>query len=139
MQRHEHGTKDLTRNQSLVHNALKTSKGPLSAYEILDQLRDEGIRAPLQVYRALDVLVKYGMVHRLESLNAFIACSHPKCEAHDVSVFGICDDCSTVFEIADTGLEVALKHLAQVHSFNANKAMVELRGQCQACQQASVQ
>ncbi len=66
---------DLTRNQSLVFNALDGASGPLSAYDILDKLRADGFRAPLQVYRALDKLVEYGMVHRLESLNAFVACA----------------------------------------------------------------
>jgi len=75
---HDHGRapSDLTRNQSLVFGALSRAEGPLSAYTILDQLRDDGFRAPLQVYRALDKLVETGMVHRLESLNAFVACSH---------------------------------------------------------------
>ncbi len=65
---HAHAENDLTRNQSLVLDTLSQSGGPLSAYTILDQLRDHGFRAPLQVYRALDKLVEFGMVHRLESL-----------------------------------------------------------------------
>ncbi|MCB1460156.1 MAG: transcriptional repressor, partial [Nitratireductor sp.] len=77
---HDHGdsgSDGLTRNQLLVLNALVAAGGPLSAYGILDQLREEGFRAPLQVYRALEKLVDQGKVHRLESLNAFVACSHP--------------------------------------------------------------
>ena len=67
----------LTRNQGLVFDVLTHSEGPLSAYSILDKLRDSGFRAPLQVYRALDKLLEFGLVHRLESLNAFVACAHP--------------------------------------------------------------
>ncbi|HSM41507.1 MAG TPA: transcriptional repressor, partial [Afifellaceae bacterium] len=66
----------------MVFDTLLAADGPLSAYDILDRLRDKGFRAPLQVYRALDKLLALGLVHRLESLNAFIACAHPDCEGH---------------------------------------------------------
>ena len=89
---HGHDHPDLTRNQSLVFNALTRAPGPLSAYSLLDQLRDKGLRAPLQVYRALDKLVAFGMVHRLESLNAFVACRHPDCETHENIAFTICEE-----------------------------------------------
>jgi Fur family zinc uptake transcriptional regulator len=85
MNDHVHAPVDLTKNQSLVMGALTNSDGPLSAYTILDQLRDHGFRAPLQVYRALDKLVEFGLVHRLESLNAFVACRHPGCDGHEPS------------------------------------------------------
>ncbi|MGB7334156.1 MAG: Fur family transcriptional regulator [Salaquimonas sp.] len=125
----------LTRNQNLVLNVLKGARKALSAYTILDQLRDEGLRAPLQVYRALDKLVETGIVHKLESMNAFIACSHPNCGGQSIAAFGICDDCSEVFEIADAAFEKAVNHMAQSHSFNASKAMIELHGVCHTCQQ----
>ena len=63
-------THELTRNQNLVLGALTQATGPLSAYGILDQVRSDGIKAPLQIYRALDKLVEKGLAHRLESLNA---------------------------------------------------------------------
>ena len=61
----------LTNKQALVMNLLGKTKGPLSAYAILDQLHDSGFRGPVQVYRALEKLMELGLVHRLESLNAF--------------------------------------------------------------------
>ena len=70
-------TQQLTKNQGLVFDVLSHSQGPLSAYTILDKLRDHGFRAPLQVYRALEKLLEFGLVHRLESINAFVACAHP--------------------------------------------------------------
>ena len=69
-------SKELTKKQTLVMDLLKTNKVPLSAYDILDKLHDFGFRAPLQVYRALDKLIELGLVHRLETLNAFVACQH---------------------------------------------------------------
>ena len=101
MNEHVHETADLTKNQTLVMGALTRSKGPLSAYTILDQLRDNGFRAPLQVYRALDKLVEFGLVHRLESLNAFVACRHPGCDGDDTIAFMICEKCGQVNEITD--------------------------------------
>jgi Fe2+ or Zn2+ uptake regulation protein len=59
-----------------VLKALKGSEQPLSAYDILERVRGSGIRAPMQVYRSLERLAAFGHVHRIEGLNAFIACSH---------------------------------------------------------------
>ena len=87
------GNVDLTGNSKLVMDLLEVKKGPLSAYMILDELRDAGLRAPLQVYRALEKLISLGRVHRVESLNAFIACSHMSCENQGMSAFVICDKC----------------------------------------------
>ena len=64
----------LTKNQQLVLTILNKADMPLSAYSILDGLREFGFKAPLQVYRALDRLIELGKVHRIESMNAFIAC-----------------------------------------------------------------
>ena len=70
----------LTRNQQLVYDALTGADTPLSAYSLLDQLRESGFRAPLQVYRALEKLIELGQVHRLESINSFVACQHSDCQ-----------------------------------------------------------
>ncbi len=134
--RHHHEPADLTKNQSLVMGALAEADGPLSAYTILDQLRDHGFRAPLQVYRALDKLVEFGMVHRLESLNAFVACRHPDCESHETIAFTICERCGQVAEISDDSLAKRLKAMARETGFALSKSTIELRGVCAACQSA---
>ncbi len=127
----------LTRNQSLVLDALSKSGGPLSAYSILDQLRDHGFRAPLQVYRALDKLLEFGMVHRLESLNAFVACRHPSCDDHETIAFTICDRCGQVAEISDDTVAARLQSLATDAGFALKSSTVELRGTCRKCQPSS--
>src|SRR5665647_1791430 len=86
----------LTRNQHLVLDALTGAEAPLSAYGILDQVRAEGIRAPLQVYRALEKLQQMGLAHRLESLNAFIACAHAHDHPGGITAFAICEGCGRV-------------------------------------------
>jgi Fur family zinc uptake transcriptional regulator len=133
IQDHGRAPSGLTKNQSLVFGALSRAEGPLSAYTILDQLRDDGFRAPLQVYRALDKLVETGMVHRLESLNAFVACSHPGCDSHETIAFAICETCGKVTEISDEALETRLRDLARDDGFTVKRAVVELRGLCAGC------
>ncbi|WP_223476385.1 Fur family transcriptional regulator [Oricola indica] len=135
---HHHGDKpDLTRNQALVFGALETADGPLTAYNILDRLNGEGLRAPLQVYRALEKLLDLGIVHRLESLNAFVACTHPGCEGHATVAFAICDNCGSVAEITDESLAGALDTITRNAGFKPRKTTVEMRGLCHACQQAA--
>lgn len=133
MERHADNNAALTRNQALVMAALSRAGAPLGAYAILDRLRDSGFRAPLQVYRALDKLVERGLVHRLESLNAFVACRHPGCDGHAVIAFTICNDCGAVTEIADEPLSERLGAVAREADFLPEGAIVELRGLCRAC------
>ncbi|MFT4173377.1 MAG: Fur family transcriptional regulator [Rhodocyclaceae bacterium] len=123
----------LTKNQSLVLEALAHGEAPASAYTLLDQLRPEGFRAPLQVYRALDKLIEYGLVHKVDSLNAFIACAHPHEHRHGFAAFAICDNCGHVDEFSDTAVERRLKGWSNDHAFKLTSATVELRGTCETC------
>ena len=134
MSQYVHPANDLTKNQSLVMGELSKANGPLGAYAILDQLRDRGFRAPPQVYRALDKLVECGLVHRLESLNAFVACRHPECKTHETTTFMICERCGKVSELADDKLARRLAALAREAQFALTKTTIELRGTCFACQ-----
>ncbi|AXS41272.1 Fur family transcriptional regulator [Breoghania sp. L-A4] len=133
---HTHDRPQLTKNQALVFGALEHAVEPLSAYTILDRLRDSGFRAPLQVYRALEKLVELGMVHRLESLNAFVACSHPECGTHATMGFAICDKCGKVTEFATESVAGQLQDWARSQDFALKKTTIELRGLCQLCQAA---
>ncbi len=133
MNRHVQSPAELTKNQSLVMSELSKADGPLGAYAILDQLRDRGFRAPPQVYRALDKLVEFGLVHRLESLNAFVACRHPECKSHETTTFMICERCGQVSELADDKLAKRLTTLAHKAKFALTKTTIELRGTCLAC------
>lgn len=127
------GALKLTKNQNFVFEALVNSDKPMSAYQILDVIREKGIRAPLQVYRALDKLREDGLVHRLESLNAFVACQHPNCKHSDTAVFMICDDCNKISEVEDEALAGSLSGIGEKHGFDLKKTTVELRGSCGKC------
>ncbi len=123
----------LTRNQDLVFQALVDAAVPLSAYTILDRLRESGLRAPLQVYRALEALRENGLVHRLESLNAFVACARPDCRRHETVAFAICDQCNQVSEFSDTGVETRLNAWVRGRKFQAERTTIEIRGTCKGC------
>ena len=125
----------LTKNQSLVFDALSDAEGPLSAYTILDKLRDHGFRAPLQVYRALEKLLELGIVHRLESINAFVACAHPNedCHGHGLTAFAICESCGQVVEFHDHSIEARLADFAKARHFKPQKTTIEIKGLCENC------
>lgn len=131
--RHDGTAPSLTRNQALVLDTLTAAEGPLTAYNILDRLSGDGLRAPLQVYRALDKLVEAGLAHRLESLNAFVACCHSDCDGHATVAFTICGQCGRTEEIRDESLESALSELTSRNRFRARKTTIEIRGDCGDC------
>lgn len=123
----------LTKNQLRVLEKLETAAGPLSAYTLLDLLRDQGFRAPLQVYRALEGLMNAGFVHRLESMNAFVACSEPHDHNHRLIAFAICDTCGQVEEFSDEKIGKQLDAWVGSTGFSAKKAVIEFRGICARC------
>lgn len=124
--------RSLPRNQRLVFDALREAGKPLSAYEILDLLRPLGISAPPTVYRALRWLIERGEVHRVESLNAFVACSHSH-DAGEAVLFMICDDCGSIREVSDSSVAQRLRRRAWNCNFDSRSATVELHGQCAVC------
>ncbi|MBB4103462.1 Fur family transcriptional regulator [Allorhizobium borbori] len=128
-------TPTLTKNQDLVLGVLKRSDAPLSAYVILDKLRDNGFRAPLQVYRALDKLLEKGLIHRLESLNAFVACAHSgeSCCSHGTVAFAICNACGHVMEFHDHTVDHRLADWTKARGFKPEKTTIEIRGLCASC------
>lgn len=133
---HSHAeSRQITDKQQIVLDALVKSEVPLSAYALLDQLREDGFRAPLQIYRALEKLIEAGVVHRLESLNAFVACSHTGCESetpHTV-LFAICELCGGVREESDLSLYKTLSALSKRANFSLNSSVIELKGKCAEC------
>ncbi|WP_404400148.1 Fur family transcriptional regulator [Pelagibacterium halotolerans] len=126
-------TQELTRNQALVLGQLEKADAPMSAYAILDELRDDGLRAPLQIYRALDKLLDMGLAHRLESLNAFVACAHPHCHSSGLIAFAICEKCGQVSEFSDDVVRDRLAQWADREGFVTSRTTMEIRGACKAC------
>ncbi|WIY27797.1 transcriptional repressor [Parasedimentitalea psychrophila] len=105
----------------------------LGAYDILDHLREEGLGSqPPVAYRALDFLVKHGFAHKIERLNAFIACTHPG-DSH-APVFMICRQCNAVAETHTNLNDGQLGQLAQEAGFQIEGTVVEVEGLCPKCQ-----
>jgi Fur family zinc uptake transcriptional regulator len=123
----------LTKNQSLVLEVLESHRNPLSAYSILEQLADAGLRAPPQVYRALEKLIDCGLIHKLESINSYVACQHHHCGSHQVTSFAICDSCDRVSEIIDVEFERKLHGLAENVGLKPKHSTVEIHGLCNHC------
>ncbi|MGE0232941.1 MAG: Fur family transcriptional regulator [Flavobacteriaceae bacterium] len=127
----------LTRNQQAVLDVLSQATAPLSAYGILDVLRPAGFRAPLQVYRALDKLVETGLAHRIESMNAFVACASPEDIHPEAIVFMLCEKCGQTVEVADHKVAHRIDELCRMNAFHGQKQTIEIRGLCARCAQAA--
>lgn len=128
---------DLTKNQQITLDALTVASTPMTAYALLDELRPTGIRAPLQVYRALDRLLELGLVHKLESINAYMTCTHAHHDhhhPHGVAAFAICNNCGQVSEFEDSAIEARLDDWTRNHGFKPVRSSIELRGLCAVCQ-----
>lgn len=106
----------------------------MGAYEVLDRLAEEGFgRQPPVAYRALDYLVEHGLAHRVQRLNAYVACLHPG-EAH-APVFLICRGCKAVAEAPGARVRAALEAGAAETGFVVERASVEAVGLCPSCRQ----
>jgi len=105
---------------------------PVGAYALLDALRGAHPHAaPTTIYRALEFLAEHGLIHRIESLNAYIGCTHPE-EPH-ASQFLICARCSAAAEIDDPSVSRALSKSASGMGFAITRQTVELSGLCPSC------
>ena len=129
MQKQEH----LTKNQQIVLDFIEKSSEPLKAYSILYSVKKQGIKAPLQVYRALDKLVEIGKIHKIESRNAFIACHNSSCQVAKATAFSICEICEKVTEISSAGLSKYLANFKDKDGMKYSKYNLEFFGLCKKC------
>ena len=125
----------LTPMRRHVLEALLGSHRPLGAYEIIERLAGHGRPAPITVYRALDFLRDNGLVHRIESRNAFIACVHTHA-AGDLVVFLICERCGTVGEASSPDVAATLTSAARAAGFTPKSPVIEITGICTHCRGA---
>lgn len=128
----------LTTQRRQVLEALVEGEKPLGAYDLIEAMRQKTGRgpAPIAIYRALDFLKEQGFIHRLETLNAFIACPHHHEQSEPV-VFLICEDCRSVSEATAEPLASAIHSVAAKQGFVSRRQVMELAGLCRACQSAS--
>jgi Fur family zinc uptake transcriptional regulator len=111
--------------------------GPVGAYDIMDMLGRNGRRvAPPTVYRALEFLVANGLVHRIETQNAFVGCGDPKLRHH--GQFLICRVCRSVGELADPAIARLVASRARQLGFDAETQTIEIHGLCPECREEKV-
>ena len=109
-----------------------SSHRPMGAYDILERLADGGRRAaPPTVYRALEFLLEHGLVHRIESLNAYVGCNRPG-PSHS-GQFLLCRKCGDVAELNDPEVRAMLGKKAAALGFDLQSQTVELVGFCVNC------
>ena len=123
----------LTAMRRKVLEALTASHKPLGAYELIDQVALQGPRpAPITIYRALDFLTAQGLVHRIESRNAFLACIHNHASDAPV-VFLICEQCGAAGEAPSAAVADSLNAAAKSAGFAPKARVIEISGVCRHC------
>jgi len=122
----------MTKIRRKVLRLLVESDSPAKAYDLLEQLDGEGAAKPPTVYRALDFLQEAGLAHKIESLNAYVACGHAS-HRHR-AVFLICDACGAATELHSEDTLATLSRETAAAGFHMTRAVVEARGLCSACQ-----
>ena len=129
MEKHQY----LTKNQQIVLDLVEKSSEPLKAYSILFNVQKKGLKAPLQVYRALDKLVEIGKIHKIESRNAFVACKNSNCVVSNATAFSICESCEKVTEINNSKLSKYLTNFQDNSGMKYSKYNLEFFGFCKKC------
>ncbi len=122
----------LTELRRTVLGLVLQAERPLTAYQLLDRLKETRRgAAPPTIYRALDFLLDNKLIHKVESLNAFMPC---EAGHHDHAVqFLICTECGQVTEIEDCSVSQALDRAARAKGFRPSGTVVEVEGLCMAC------
>ena len=123
----------LSKNQKIILDYIEKVNEPIKAYSILHNVQKKGIKAPPQVYRALDKLVEIGKIHKIESKNAFVACRSSDCEISKATAFSICESCEMVDEISDTKLSKYLSGFNQKKGMKFKRFNLEFFGICKKC------
>jgi Fur family zinc uptake transcriptional regulator len=109
-----------------------SSHSPAKAYDILEKLQKQVSAArPTTVYRSLDFLQDNGLVHKLNTLSAYVGCSHPL--EHKYCYFLICNECGQIKECCDSKLTDAIQLSSNQNKFKLNQITLEIQGSCQLC------
>jgi len=124
----------LTPLRADVLRLVAESPRAVKAYDVLERIRaSKAITAPPTVYRSLDFLLENGFIHKLESLNAYVACHAP--QTIHTGTFLICDDCHAAIELLDERVDHLLRKRARATGFTPRigTQTLELHGLCNAC------
>ena len=123
----------LSKNQKIVLEIIEKANQPLKAYSILFNVQKKGLKAPPQVYRALDKLIEMGKIHKIESRNSYIACQNSSCQLEKATAFSICESCDKVTEISNHSLSKYLSNIKDKNGMKFNRYNLEFFGLCKKC------
>ena len=105
---------------------------PCKAYDLLKDLQKEDSSAkPITIYRALDFLQEHGLVHRVNSLNAYVGCAHP--EQTDPTFLLVCSQCNTVEESKGENYRIFFNKVLDDKKFQCTNKTFEIEGSCKHC------
>lgn len=122
----------LTKLRHRVLELIWANHQPVGAYDLLQQLTLDGHKAaPPTVYRSLDFLLEHKLIHRINSLNAFVGCDHPGLD-HGAQFF-ICKSCGQAAELDDVKIESAITNHARKIGFSIEGRSIEISGTCTHC------
>lgn len=126
-----------------IYRLILSAGRPLGAYDLINLLQQERLQNPAQtskkssnvapptVYRSLDFLLEFGLVHQLSSINAYIPCCHPR--AQHAAAFLICQNCNKVQELSNPPISQMIEFSQSQLNFAVKKSMIELSGLCNDC------
>ena len=126
----------LTGQRREILSSVAQSHSAVGAYDIIERMAEHGPRpAPITVYRALDFLLAHGLVHKIESRNAFVACSHSH-EGQPAALL-ICETCGTVAELDAPEIFERIAERAKAQKFSPAHTVIEMSGTCGSCARAA--
>lgn len=129
----QHGTR-LTDLRRMVLELILAEKTPVKAYDLIDRMREKGERiTPASIYRTLDFLIENGLIHRVNTLNAYIPCTEEH-EDHNVLMF-ICSGCHKTEEIDDHVLYDTIETRLGTLGMSLKHGCIEIQGTCPKCTQ----
>ena len=122
----------LTKLRQKVLTLILKNHGYVKAYDLLNDLKKNDASAkPPTVYRSLDFLMEHGFIHKIQSLNAFVGCSHP--DEHEDCYFLICKECKNIEECCSNTVKKVLTSTSGKNNFLPNQVTLEITGICQDC------
>ncbi len=122
----------LTKLRQKVLTLILKNHGYVKAYDLLNDLKKNDASAkPPTVYRSLDFLMEHGFIHKIQSLNAFVGCSHP--DEHEDCYFLICKECKNIEECCSNSVKKVLTSTSGKNNFSPNQVTLEITGICQDC------
>jgi Fur family zinc uptake transcriptional regulator len=117
-----------------VFQEIASTYTSIGAYDILARLAEKGTRlAPISVYRAIDALIEAGVIHRLESKNAYFACRRLDHATGRRPIFLACEKCNAVQEVDSEGIFDTIDRVSRAANFQPRVKFVEVSGLCRSC------